>query len=240
LPSERWRSAGGRLVARSTDMERSRWTRRRTVAAVAAAFAFGCLPSARVITRALTGRSITTMGTGQPGASNVRHSVGAKAGAAVFLADVGKGFVPVMAGRFAGADDQTVALLACAPMAGHIAVVGGRGAATALGGIIAWDPRAFLASVAPVLGVGLLLKQHAPSVLAGYLIWAPARLLLGRSRFQVVISALWGAILVGTRLRGPHLGAARISCGVLWQRLIWDREAPPEAVASAPLPDRAG
>jgi hypothetical protein len=139
--------------------------------------------------------------------------------------DVTKGMVPNIAGRLAGADDATGALLACAPIVGHIVVVGVRGAATALGAIMAWDPLAFTVSVGPILGLGLQFKKHAPSVLAGYLVWAPVRLLLGRSPFQVLISLAWGALLIGTRLRGPRRGAAPASAQVLWQRLVWDREA---------------
>jgi acyl phosphate:glycerol-3-phosphate acyltransferase len=206
----------------------------RKVLTVAAAFAVGCLPSARIVTRLVTGRSISDMGTGQPGASNVKHSVGTKAGIAVFAMDVGKGMLPNVAGRLAGADETTRALLACAPIVSHIVVVGGRGAATALGAIMAWDPLAFTVSVGPILGLGLKFKKHAPSVLAGYLVWAPVRLLLGRSPFQVLISLGWGALLIGARLRGPRRGAALASAQVLWQRFVWDREAavPPETGSS--------
>lgn len=211
------------------------WTAGRKVAAVAAAFAVGCLPSARIVTRLVTGRSITTMGTGQPGASNVKHSVGTKAGVAVFAADVGKGFLPALAGRLAGADPDTVGLMALVPIVAHVLVVGGRGAATALGAITAWDPLATSVLVGPVLAVGGLVKQHAPSALVCYVLWAPTRLLLGRSsRGQILQSVAWGAILVAARLRGPRRGASQASPWVLWQRLIWDREAPPAAGAALP------
>lgn len=228
-------------MVRKTRREERPWTVGRKVTVVATAFAVGCLPTARIVTRLLTGRSITTMGTGQPGASNVKHSVGTKAAVTVFAGDVGKGLVPVLAGRLAGADPDTVGMIALAPIAAHILVVGGRGAATALGAITAWDPLATSVLVAPVLAVGGLVKQHAPSVVVCYVLWAPVRVLLGRSsRCQIAQSVAWGAMLAAARLTGPRRGAAKVSPRVLWQRLVWDREASPAAEGAAPDSEAAG
>ena len=228
--------AGSGDTLKKARREKRPWTVGHKVGAVAAAFAVGCLPTARIVTRLVTGRSITTMGTGQPGASNVKHSVGTKAGEAVFVGDVVKGLLPAVAGRVAGADPDTVGMMAIAPIAAHILVVGGRGAATGLGAISVWDPLATSVLVAPVLAVGGLLKQHAASVVVCYVLWAPARRLLGRSSpCQIVQGVGWGAMMMAARLRGPRRGAAQASPRVLWQRLVWDREAAP--VAGGAVPD---
>jgi hypothetical protein len=65
--------------------------------------------------------------------------------------------------------------------------------------------------------------------------------LLGRSsRGQVLQSLGWGGMLVAARLRGPRRGASRVSPRVLWQRLVWDREAPPVVGAASPDTAAAG
>ena len=217
----------GDTVKKSRREKRS-WTVGRKVGAVVAAFAVGCLPTARIVTRLATGRSITTMGNGQPGASNVRRTVGTMAGVAVGVGDVGKGLLPALAGRLAGADPDTVGMLAVAPIAAHILVGGGHGAAPGLGAVVVWDPLATSVLVAPVLVAGWITKKHAPSALVCYVLWAPVRRLLGRSsRSQVAQGVGWGAMMMAARLRGPHLGASQVSSRVLWQRLVWDREASP-------------
>src|SRR5450830_610359 len=61
------------------------------------AFAAGCVPSGRLLTRLLTGESLDEIGDGKPGSSNVARSVGWKSGAAVFALDAGKAYVPATA-----------------------------------------------------------------------------------------------------------------------------------------------
>ncbi len=104
---------------------------------VPASFLLGAFPTAQLIGR-LAGHDPTAEGSGNPGASNVYRVAGRRAGAAVLVGDVLKGFIPAAVGVAAGGRALG---LACgiAAMFGHIFPVtrgfrvGGKGVAT-LGG----------------------------------------------------------------------------------------------------------
>ncbi len=165
------------------------------------------------------------MGTGNPGAANVRRSVGAGAGALVLALDAGKAAVPVLAGRVAGADDDLLGGLTVAPVIAHILVGGGRGVGAALGGVAAQDPLA-VAVLSPIFLGGSVLGVHAPSVLLSYAGLPAVRLALGRSRRSVAWSAVLVAILTLTRFRGA-LRDGRHDRRSLWERLVNDRGSAP-------------
>ena len=120
--------------------ERRRWGAARTLLWMGGAFAAGCIPSGRLLTRALTGESLEEIGDGKPGSSNVARSVGWKSGAAVLDLDAGKAYVPATAARLTGAGNGAVAAIGISTMLGHIALVKGRGAACGLGAAYAMDP----------------------------------------------------------------------------------------------------
>jgi glycerol-3-phosphate acyltransferase PlsY len=128
--------------------------------AVALAFAAGCLPSARLVTRLARGVSIEELGDGKPGASNVYRTLGPIPGAAVLVLDSLKAYVPAASLGARGASEGVVAAAAVAPVAAHVAVIGGQGAAAALGAGFAIDTPATLIAVIPILG-GTLLGYHA-------------------------------------------------------------------------------
>lgn len=106
------------------------------VVAVVAAYFIGTLPSAIIIARS-KGIDITSVGSGNPGASNVARALGWKYGGMVFLLDAAKGAIPVAAML----SDRPVAYLCgAAAIVGHIFPVtrtfkGGKGIATG-GGVL--------------------------------------------------------------------------------------------------------
>ncbi len=99
-----------------------------------ASFLLGAFPTAELIGR-LAGHDPIAEGSGNPGASNVYRVAGRRAGVAVLLGDVLKGFIPAAVGVAAGGRALG---LACgvAAMLGHIFPVtrgfraGGKGVAT--------------------------------------------------------------------------------------------------------------
>src|SRR3954447_5481745 len=103
---------------------------------VALGYLLGALPTALAVGRRV-GRDPTLEGSGNPGASNVYRTAGAKAGAMVFAGDFLKGAIATGIGLVAA--DRTLAV-ACgaAAVLGHIAPVtrrfrGGKGVVTACG-----------------------------------------------------------------------------------------------------------
>jgi glycerol-3-phosphate acyltransferase PlsY len=114
-----------------------------SVLAVALGYLLGTAPTALLVGRRI-GRDPTREGSGNPGASNVYRTAGAKAGAMVFAGDLLKGVLATGIGWLAG--DRVLAL-ACgaAAVVGHVAPVtrrfrGGKGVATAVGMVVVLFP----------------------------------------------------------------------------------------------------
>ncbi len=188
----------------------------------AAAFGVGCLPTGRLVARLAAGVPVESLGNGAPGASNMFRSVGWRAGAVVIVIDTLKGLLPVAWARHRNWGPHAVGAMGLLPVAGHITVLGGKGAATAMGVTIAADPAAF-GLVTPVLVTGILRKANAPAALAAYLTYPLWRQRLGRSRAEVAWSSIILGMLIVTRVwRGGREGM--FHARTLWERLLHDRE----------------
>ena len=145
----------------------------------------GTLPSAIVVARS-KGIDITTVGSGNPGASNVARALGTKYGALVFLIDAAKGAIPAILGLAANGDVGAY-ICATAAILGHMFPItrkfrGGKGIATGAGMMLVmhWYVLAYLfvswliiAKVTKKASVGsILLVPTIPIVL--WLIGTPA------------------------------------------------------------------
>ncbi len=115
------------------------------IAYIVFAYLCGSIPFAYIVAKAAANVDIRTVGSGNPGATNVFRAVGKKAGTATFIADGLKGFIPVY---FAFLIDQSFAysaVIAVAALLGHMFPVflklkGGKGVATACGAFLALMP----------------------------------------------------------------------------------------------------
>ena len=122
-----------------------------------AAYLVGAIPFGLLIARALIGVDIRRRGSGNIGATNVRRVAGNLAGVLTLAGDVAKGAVPVavaaahgeLAGHWGGAYPAVVALAA---FLGHLYPIylkfkGGKGVATAAGGIGVLSPLTVLVAL---------------------------------------------------------------------------------------------
>lgn len=121
------------------------------------AYLVGTFPTAHLVTRA-HGYDITTVGSGNPGASNVYRVLGRGPGALVFVGDIAKGALPALAGILLWGPAGGY-VLGVAAVLGHVYPVqrrfkGGRGVATAGGMAIA---------LYPIVSVALLVLFFAVS-----------------------------------------------------------------------------
>src|SRR5690606_9565476 len=92
-----------------------------------------------------TGGDIRTRGSGKTGATNVLRTAGKLPFAIVVVADIGKGAVPALIGRLVFDSYGVGAAGASAAMIGHVYPVfsgfrGGRGVASAFGGVLVLTP----------------------------------------------------------------------------------------------------
>ncbi len=148
-----------------------------------ASYLVGSLPFAYTIVRAVTGEDITTHGSGNIGAMNVRRTTGSWAWFVVaMVADILKGFVPVLVAgttaRALGADESLAASAQQIALAGavlghnysvwmaikkHTFARTGKGLATGGGALLAYDWRYAIA----VLVVGLVVIAVTKYMMAG-------------------------------------------------------------------------
>ncbi|MFM2076546.1 MAG: hypothetical protein RJA49_436 [Actinomycetota bacterium] len=107
------------------------------------AYFLGTFPSAVMVARS-RGIDITTVGSGNPGASNVSRVMGRKWGVMVFALDALKGIIPAWAGMVLAGDKVAYGMIA-ASVLGHMFPVtrgfrGGKGVATMAGAMFVMQP----------------------------------------------------------------------------------------------------
>ena len=124
--------------------------------ATVAAYLLGSLSFAVIVTRAMGMADPRTYGSKNPGATNVLRSGSKPAAIVTLLLDAAKGWLPVMLvkwfGPAWGLGEGTQALAGLAAFLGHLYPVffgfkGGKGVATAVGVLLAFEPLLALAAL---------------------------------------------------------------------------------------------
>lgn len=108
-------------------------------------YLLGSLPIGLLVGYAWLHRDIRQSGSGKTGATNVLRTAGKVPAALVLVGDVVKGTAPALLGRFLWDEPGVAAAGAAAAIVGHIWPVfagfrGGRGVATAFGGVLGLTP----------------------------------------------------------------------------------------------------
>lgn len=172
------------------------------------AYLVGSISSAIIISKLKGLDDPRTIGSGNPGATNVLRTGDKSAAALTLIGDILKGFIPVMVAKFAGASPVLVALVGMAAFLGHLYPVyyqfkGGKGVATASGVLLAinallvffliciWLVVAFLtqlsslAALIAAVAAPLILALIAPSLSYILLAAAIAGFLIWRHRENI-------------------------------------------------------
>lgn len=167
------------------------------------AYAVGTFPSALLVARS-RGVDITSSGSGNPGASNVNRLMGRRLGILVFVLDALKGSLSVVAGFLAAGYAGALSLLGAAIL-GHVFPVtrkfkGGKGVATAGGGVLTLYPLVGLALLALWLSVTKLTKKASLGSLA------------------IAVGLPGGAAIAGRPL-GEIVACVAISLFMIWRHV---------------------
>src|SRR5258705_1887575 len=106
----------------------------------------GSIPFAVIVSRILALPDPRTYGSKNIGATNVLRSGSRIAALLTVVGDSGKGWAAVLVARLLGASDEILAMVGVAAFVGHVFPAwlrfrGGKGVATAAGGLIAFDWR---------------------------------------------------------------------------------------------------
>ena len=170
-----------------------------TTIALFIAYAIGSVDFGVIVPR-LLGVDIYAHGSGNPGASNVMRTIGKKAGAAVMIADAGKGALAAFVGSWL-VSDVIGFWCALAAVVGHVFPIwhklrGGRGVATAIGAVLWLEPWFGL-----VLAVGwgatvALTRTASIASLGAMLLYVPGYAVFGWRGWPLVAAGLTAALVV--------------------------------------------
>ncbi len=190
----------------------------RTLAAAAAGYVLGTVPSADLVSRAARDLDPRDVGSGNPGAANIALVIGPAAGLLVLAADIGKGAAAGRIGRRLagplGAD-----LAATAAVIGHCYPVwngfrGGKGVATSVGQVLATFPAYFPIDVAVAVATAAVpqWKQRAfAATTVSSLVWVAGSQIWWRRQ----LPNLWGEAPTWSLPAG-----AAISSSVIHRRFL--------------------
>jgi acyl phosphate:glycerol-3-phosphate acyltransferase len=136
------------------------------LAAVLLAYLLGSLSSAIIVCRLMRLPDPRTVGSGNPGATNVLRVAGKGTAAVVLAGDMLKGFVPVMLASAFGLSAKVLALTGLGAFLGHLYPVffgfrGGKGVATYLGVIIGLSWMVGLATGATWVAMALVFRYSS-------------------------------------------------------------------------------
>ena len=158
-----------------------------SVVATLAAYLIGSLSFAVIVSRAMGLADPRSYGSGNPGATNVLRS-GSKAAAIVtLLLDAAKGWLPVMLVKWFGPawdlSEGTQALAGLAAFLGHLypvffAFKGGKGVATAVGVLLAFQPLLALATLL-TFAIIVFFTRYVSLASMVAAVFAPAYYLIG-------------------------------------------------------------
>lgn len=180
------------------------------IAVVLASYGLGCLCTGYYLVRLVRGIDVRDTGSGVTGAMNVGRVLGPPGFLVTLVLDGAKGVLAVWGASQAGvgALGRTLALLAV--MSGHIwpaqlGFRGGKGVATALGGLALYEPRTLLA----IAGVFLLflpvVRAFVPTGLLAFLFAPLALFPLGLSAVRLTgLLSVAALILVAHRRDLPR------------------------------------
>jgi glycerol-3-phosphate acyltransferase PlsY len=139
------------------------------VANIALGYLLGSVPFGLVVGYIWLRRDIRELGSGKTGATNVLRTAGKVPFALVVVADIAKGTIPALVGRFVFDDPGVAAAGAAAAIVGHVWPVfagfrGGRGVATAFGGVLGLTP--MVAVVFPIAAVLVIAATRYVSLMS--------------------------------------------------------------------------
>ena len=170
------------------------------------AWILGSIPFSVIVGKLFFSTDVRKQGSGNPGATNTLRVLGTRAGIAVLILDILKGFLAVLLAKyFSQWPDVTLSdrmtLAGVLAIAGHcfspfLGFKGGKGVATSFGVIIALEPW-FVLAVIPVFSITLLLSKYVSlsSILALFT-FTILTLLLREGQYTELIFSICVTLLV--------------------------------------------
>ncbi len=189
------------------------------ITAIAGSYLLGSLSFAVLVSRVFGLADPRSYGSGNPGATNVLRSGNKVAAFVTLVGDAAKGAVAVVAVRYFGSSygigELGVALAALAAFVGHLYPVffrfqGGKGVATFLGALLAFNAWVGLAACAVWLVVAAVFRYSSLASLAAATIAPLVLLYLTRApAIFIVMAVMSGLLIVRHRQNVANLWAGK-------------------------------
>jgi len=165
------------------------------IALIILAYLMGSINSAIIVCKLMGLPSPLSVGSGNPGATNVLRLGNKKAAAITMIGDVLKGIIPVIIGHLLHASSLSLSLIAMAAVIGHIFPIffkfkGGKGVATTLGVILALNIYLGLAVLATWLVMAIVFRYSSLSSLMACA-WCPLY-----AYFIIGYSSVWPLLVI--------------------------------------------
>ncbi|MGB7946657.1 MAG: glycerol-3-phosphate 1-O-acyltransferase PlsY [Candidatus Binatia bacterium] len=169
------------------------------------AYLLGSVPTGYIL-GSLAGVDVQKAGSGNIGATNVARTLGKRQGIVTLLADIAKGYIPVILGLHLGLTPAESACVGIAAFLGHLYPLflkfrGGKGVATALGVFLALAPLAALFLIV-VFAVVILWSRATSLGSMAAAVAAPLTLWLTAYPMSVIAMSLFLAVMILVRHRG--------------------------------------
>lgn len=160
----------------------------------------GSISSAIVICRLLGHGDPRTIGSGNPGTTNVLRHFGKVPAVLTLVGDIAKGLVPVALCTYLGFDDHAIAFAGTGAFLGHLYPVffgfaGGKGVATLIGVLLGFNPWLGVTFVGCWIAVAVLTRYSSLSALTATALSPVAGYLLGVSPAIVAAVTAMGVIV---------------------------------------------
>ena len=160
-------------------------------------YLFGSVSSAIVVCRVLGHGDPRLVGSRNPGTTNVLRQFGKGAAALTLIGDVAKGVIPVVASQFWDVEPLGVALAGGGAFLGHLypiffRFVGGKGVATLIGVLLAFDIKLGICFIGCWLSIAALTRYSSLSALTATTLTPIVAFYLGTPLPSVVMLGLMG------------------------------------------------
>lgn len=141
---------------------------------LAGSYIIGSISSAVLVSRSMGLADPRTVGSGNPGATNVLRSGNKKAAALTLIGDLAKGLLPLLLARQLPVENELLCAMALAAIIGHMYPLflrfkGGKGVATTLGALLGVQPLLALIWILLWLSVAKLTRYSSLAALTATL-----------------------------------------------------------------------
>jgi len=196
-------------------------------------YLLGAIPFAYIFTKIFSHKDIMNIGWKKSSASNVLHNIGKLPAVFTIICDIGKGFLVVYLAQVLGFDIVIQAIAGLLAVMGHnwsifLQFKGGRGLATVIGVILAFNPFMLLVAIVPLIIITLVWTAAIGTIFSYLLLIVWGYAINEYGVFLFLVLALIPIII-------KRISPIKTLKGNLRNRLLFDQDGVPKLRIKKPL-----